>query len=204
VTRIKICGLTRAEDVNLALELGADAVGFIFERTSPRYIGDNEQVVDLARALGPYATCVAVFARLGQGLRIPKYFAAIQAFGASELGEAGWTIDVIRPTPDNDIHQLLQGARKADAILLDAYHPDKLGGTGERVDWNWAADMVQHARRQWDKPVILAGGLTPENVAEAIRTVRPYAVDVSSGIESAPGIKDHIKLRDFIQAARQA
>jgi phosphoribosylanthranilate isomerase len=193
VIRVKICGLTRREDAELATELGADALGFIFEPSSPRFIAVPETLTWL-NELGPYVTRVAVFGPLPEAFSCAG-FQAVQAIGASALTDmAKQRIEVIRLTD----HALPGIETACDAILLDAHQPGIYGGTGRRIDWPLAAEVV----RASPTPVILAGGLTPDNVRDAIEQVRPYAVDVSSGVESSPGIKDHIKLRDFIEAVK--
>lgn len=197
MTRVKICGLARVQDAELAFELGADALGFVFEPSSPRSVVGNRDVLTLPRKFGPYCACVAVF---GPFRILPhEDFRAVQA---SE-GDPAEGVQLIRTVPlraKADFHPALRAGSRADALLIDASVEGMHGGTGQKVDWHLAAEFVNYA----PKPVILAGGLTPENVAEAVRVVRPYAVDVSSGIESSPGVKDPIKVRDFIHAARGA
>jgi len=189
---VKICGLTRQEDAEWALECGADALGFIFQPESKRFVGGTD-AEDIPSRLGPFTVCVAVFGLVPPGVTLPSRFGAIQ--GENAVSAQGVTrIEAIR----------IQGNQKpnlevkADAILLDAYDPNAYGGTGKTIDWNLAAEIVRKSRL----PVILAGGLTPENVGEAIRIVRPYAVDVCSGVEASFGIKDKMKVRDFVQAAK--
>ncbi|MBA3727476.1 MAG: phosphoribosylanthranilate isomerase [Armatimonadetes bacterium] len=188
MTRVKICGVARAEDAEAAAEAGADAVGFVFEPGSPRYVGRS---TDLHLALPPYVVSVAVF-----GPFLPDAgatgFDRIQYLSGSPTGRL---IRAFRlgETPLAEIV-----AHRSSPILIDAFHSEQFGGTGERADWEAVAQIVRSA----SVPVILAGGLTPDNVAEAIRIVRPYAVDVSSGVEASPGVKDHAQIRDFIAAAR--
>ena len=174
----------------MAVELGADAIGFVLECTSPRHL-EASAVNELAKLAGPYCTTVAVYGRTSEP------FPRTSAVQAVEFRSAPvrTCIQVIRLGKDAPID-----AGNADAILLDAYSPDAFGGTGEKVDWERAVEIVRSAK----KPVILAGGLNPSNIAEAIALVRPYGVDVSSGIESAPGKKDPSMMRDFIQAVRAA
>jgi phosphoribosylanthranilate isomerase len=198
MTRVKICGVTRREDANLALDLGADALGFNFVTTSPRYIGD-----DLPRwvsELPPFANKVAVFGRVDRG--IPTgVFDLVQGVEWDVFPlPSPKRLHVLRLRPGQKADDLVNQTINANAILLDAYSDAAYGGTGHRVDWDLAAEIVQRAAR----PVVLAGGLTPDNVADAVRRVRPYAVDVSSGIESGPGIKDPAKLAAFIEAAKAA
>jgi phosphoribosylanthranilate isomerase len=207
VIRIKICGLKRRQDAELAVELGADALGFVFEARSPRYLG--ERVPEWLAELPVWPARVAVFG-------VETDHAGLELFDGVQAVEPAVTARAFRhriavcrlpgpgEVPQDLAQDLLSEARdrsgEADALLLDASAHGSYGGTGKTVDWDLAAKVVGLRL----KPVILAGGLTPDNVAEAIRRVRPYAVDVSSGIESAPGVKDAAKLRDFIQAARNA
>ncbi len=190
--KVKICGITSEDDAEWALECGADALGFIFQPESKRYVGASDAQRIPAR-LEPFTVCVAVFGLVPNGITLPTRFNAIQ--GENTSSAQGVTrIEAIR----------IQGSQKpnldieADALLLDAFDPNAYGGTGKTIDWNLAAEIV----RESPLPVILAGGLTPENVAEAIRIVKPYAVDVCSGVEASYGIKDKLKVRDFIQAAK--
>jgi len=196
--QVKICGLTRYEDARTAIALGADAVGFVHERTSPRYIGDNAP--DWLGLLPPFAIKVAVFGRVDRA-PAKSYFDLVQGVEWDVMPEPfPKRIHVIRLRNGQSAEDLVRQTVNASALLLDAYRDDAYGGTGHRVDWDVAAEIVQRAER----PVILAGGLNPENVAEAIRRVRPYAVDVSSGIEREPGLKDLDKLAAFIDRAKSA
>lgn len=193
MTRVKICGLTRLEDVSLACELGAGALGFILERSSPRYIGDRPDFLKAAaQVAGPYAVPVAVY---GKDPSLTCPFPAAQYIPGGTPPEARIHIHVLRlGDPEPSVQHV------ADATLIDAYHPGGFGGTGMAVDWDAAAEIVRRSSR----PVVLAGGLTPHNVEEAIERVRPYAVDVSSGIESSPGVKDHVKMEAFFLAVSRA
>lgn len=196
--RVKICGLTRPQDAELALEFGADALGFIHEPLSPRFVGEGEY--KWIERLPALTTKVAVFGRVSR--LVPQtVFDLVQA--------AEWEtfpmpfpkrIHTIRLRPGQKADDLINQTVNASVLMLDAYREEAYGGTGHKVDWDVAAEIVQRAER----PVILAGGLTPDNVASAITRVRPYAVDVASGIEASPGIKDIHKLRDFIAAAKSA
>ena len=191
--RVKICGLTSASDAEWALECGADALGFVFQPESKRFVGafDAERVPD---SLGPYALCVAVFGVVPAQLALPTSYAAVQG---ERCGQASGfrRIEAVRI---GGARMTDLGAIDADAVLLDAYDERAYGGTGKTIDWGIAAEIVA----QSELPVILAGGLDPDNVANAIRTVRPYAVDVCSGVEASAGVKDRAKVRDFIQAAK--
>jgi len=196
--KVKICGLTRLEDARAAASFGADALGFVHERTSPRYIGDD--IPEWLGELDPFVPKVAVFGRVD---RVPAqtYFDLVQGVDWDIYPfPAPKRIVVVRLMPGQSAQDITQQMVNASAILLDAFHAGAYGGTGKTVDWGLAAEVVQRSAR----PVILAGGLTPENVQEAIKRVRPFAVDVSSGIESNPGVKNLEKMRTFIELAKSA
>jgi len=203
-TRVKICGVTRIEDAQQAVDLGAAALGFNFYPPSPRYV-EPAAARALVRHLPPFVTPVGVFANETDGARV-----------ISIAREAGATAVQLHGPSFPDLHELLSdftlviavtvregfkvealGNLKPSAYLLDAFDPDRPGGTGKTFDWN----VVREAKRYG--PIILAGGLTPENVGQAIREARPFAVDVASGVESAPGIKDPAKLRTFFAAVAE-
>lgn len=193
MTRVKICGLTRFEDAQCALEAGADALGFVLEPTSPRCLPADSELLARLGEFGPYVTRVAVFGP-PRGVDLSG-FDAVQSLGERVDGKR--SVRVLRVAPGSPLEVDLGDC---DAVLLDAFSPQQYGGTGERIDWGWAAEFVAAS----PKPVVLAGGLNPSNVADAIRTVRPYAVDVASGVEAAPGIKDHKLIRAFIREATGA
>jgi phosphoribosylanthranilate isomerase len=210
VSRVKICGLTRREDAELAIELGADALGFVFEPSSPRYVGDNPDIVRFVGAAAPYTFCVAVYGPVGT---MHPGFQAIQFEQEGEAGRSGTVLPAgiltLRFEPGTPADMAIEAARvhlrnrrtfAIRGILIEANHPEQHGGTGVRLDLDFATTFAAKC----PVPVILAGGLTPDNVAEAIRMVRPYAVDVSSGIEERLGVKSALMMRDFIQAAREA
>jgi phosphoribosylanthranilate isomerase len=163
---------------------------------SPRFITPDD-AASIATKLGPFALTVAVFGQVVAGANVDA-FSAVQGVGAIQV-QGKRRIETLRlneltPPSSEDLSR----AQEADAVLLDAYHPSAYGGTGHRVDWEWAAEFV----RQSGRPVVLAGGLDPDNVVDAIRRVRPYAVDVASGVEASPGRKDRAKVRDFILSVR--
>lgn len=196
MTRVKICGLTRAEDVELAVELGAYAVGFVLEPSSPRCVGLAD-VADLIEAVPLYVARVAVMGPFQPGPHLAS-FDAVQALGVrrSDLEASQRAIAVYRvgggdPFPDQD---------ETDAVLLDAFKEGEYGGTGHKLDFSKAKRAMADAVR----PVIVAGGLDHENVGNAIKELRPFAVDVSSGVEAEPGIKDPDRLRAFFEAVRTA
>ena len=203
MTTIKICGLTREEDAALAVSLGVHALGFVLWPPNPRAIALAD-AARIARAWLPLVTSVAVMvepteAEAAEALRAG--FSALQVHGAAPAWERirALTPRAIRAAslrPDGDGIDVPVAADTT--VLLDAHDPVRVGGSGRVIDWTRAA-AVAAAR-----PVILAGGLTPANVGEAIRVVRPYGVDVASGVEAAPGVKDATKMRAFVDAARSA
>jgi phosphoribosylanthranilate isomerase len=198
MTRVKICGLTNSADTEAAIEAGADALGFNFERTSPRFVGDRE--LPWLSVLPPFPVKIAVFGRVDRP--VPRgLFDIIQGVEWDVFPEPSpKRIHVVRLRPGQKPADVMETVIHASMVLIDAFSPKAFGGTGETVDWGLAAEIVRISKL----PVMLAGGLTPDNVAAAVRAVKPYAVDVSSGVEERPGIKDALKIRDFIQAARSA
>lgn len=200
--RVKICGITRTEDALAAVESGADALGFMFYEDSPRCV-TVKQAAEIIAALPPFATRVGVFVNPTEG----AVRAAIAGCGIDALQFHGeerpefcrrFGLRVIKAFRVRDAESLKPLADfSSEAWLLDSFVAGKHGGTGAVFNWDLAAQAVQRGGR-----VILAGGLTPENAAEAVRRVRPYALDVSSGVESAPGKKDAAKVRAFIAAAK--
>ena len=199
MVKIKICGLTNIDDALAAAALGADALGFVLA-PSPRRI-TPDTVRKITAALPPLVLTVGVFVDLEadeiKDLRDYCRLDAVQLQG-SETEETAAQIGgrVIKALKVGGPGGFNTEAYPTAALLLDTYSPVQAGGTGKTFDWKLAAGPAQ------TRPIILAGGLTPENVAEAITTVGPYAVDVSSGVESAPGRKDHDKIERFIRRAR--
>ncbi len=206
MTRVKVCGITRVDDALLAIELGASALGFNFYPPSPRYV-DPREALGIIRHLPPFVTAVGVFADEQDASRIRAVarqagVSTVQLHGPRVPADASdlQPFSVIRAVavgPNFHPDSLLR--LTAGAFLLDALDPKRPGGTGKTIDWNAA-----RAARETGRTIILAGGLTPENVGAAIRVVQPYAVDVASGVESAPGIKDSGKLRAFLSAVKEA
>lgn len=200
MTRVKICGLTRMEDVEACIEAGADALGFVFEPASPRCIADRQDLVDGLRRLAPFRPrLVAVYGVCRD--TPPNPFGLVQA-ARFEADPPRQRILAVRPEPYLNWMQLedeVERVRPA-GVLVDAYDPAQYGGTGRSVDLGFADEV----RRRLGLPLILAGGLRPETVAEAVRACRPYAVDVSSGVEIEPGVKDHGAVRELVRAAREA
>jgi len=207
-TRVKICGITRLEDAEHAVELGAAALGFNLYPRSPRYI-TPAAVRMIVRELPPFVTAIGVFADETDAERV-ALIAREAGANAVQLHAPGFPLPAPQGGPLDGFSviravSVREGFRpeqlallKASAFLLDTFDPNLLGGTGKTFDWSVAREAKRYG------PVILAGGLTPENVARAIREVRPYAVDVASGVESAPGVKDAAKLRAFFAAVAEA
>jgi phosphoribosylanthranilate isomerase len=202
--RIKICGITRAEDAVAAVDAGADALGFMFCEASPRCV-TPEQAAEILRELPPFVARVGVFVNPSAD----KVRAAIAETGIDTLQFHGeetsafcrqFGLRVIKAFRVRDAESLKPLADfRRETWLLDSFVAGKHGGTGAVFNWDLAAQAVKQGGR-----VILAGGLAPENAADAVRRVRPYALDVSSGVELAPGRKDTAKVRAFIAAAKGA
>jgi phosphoribosylanthranilate isomerase len=207
MTRIKICGITRSEDACLAVELGASALGFNFYSRSPRCLSP-QRACAIGSRLPPFVFAVGVFANEVDAERVATIarsarMMAVQLHGPRFPGEAraleGFPLIRAVPITPEFTPSALETMEDAAAILLDAFDPERVGGSGKIIDWKLASQA-----NTTGKPIILAGGLTPENVGEAVRTVRPYAVDVATGVESSPGIKDAAKLRAFFAAVKDA
>lgn len=199
--RVKICGITRREDAVAAVEAGADALGFNFWPGSKRRIGPATAAA-IVSGLPPSVLAVGVFVDAPRD-EIEETLARVQ-LGAVQLhGDetpadcAGYRVPVIKALRARPDVAAVASGYGTDFILLDAEVSGSYGGTGETFPWERAA-RVDAAR------LFLAGGLTPENVADAVRRVRPYAVDVAGGVESAPGRKDPEKVREFIRNAKNA
>ena len=204
MTRVKICGITTRDDAEVAVEAGADALGFNFYRESPRYIRPDAAARIIA-GLPPFVLPVGVFVNKSpqaiERLAREIGFRAVQLHG----DESPTTIALLAPLPVIKAFQVgpdFRAARlrrfAADAFLLDGFRDERRGGTGRAFDWSVARRAGRYG------PVIVAGGLTPENVERAIAEARPYAVDVASGVERAPGKKNHHAVRAFIAAVRRA
>jgi phosphoribosylanthranilate isomerase len=204
VTRIKICGITDENDAETCLACGADAIGFVFAE-SPRRVS-VERAREIIRGCGPFVTAVGVFVNSA----VDEVRRTLDATGCALAqlhgDESAEFVEALSPSRvikairvGSDAGHACERYRKARAILLDTYVRGQAGGTGQRFDPSVAAALV------WDGwRVIVAGGLTPENVGEVVRTVRPYGVDVSSGVESSPGHKDSKKVTEFLAAVRAA
>ncbi|MDQ7051854.1 MAG: phosphoribosylanthranilate isomerase [candidate division KSB1 bacterium] len=205
MVRVKICGITRLEDARRAVDLGADAVGFIFYRKSPRFV-EPGHAAEISAQLPPGVCRVGVFVDTPpEAIRriareVPLH--AIQFHGPYLPEAAGALSDfkrigVVRVRNDILPEQWQPYRRHIDAMLLDTYRRDAYGGTGQPFAWQHAKQLPEDLR------LILAGGLGPDNILQAINDVRPYAVDVNSGVESAPGVKDANKLHELFQQLRK-
>jgi phosphoribosylanthranilate isomerase len=200
--RVKICGITRLQDLHAACEAGADALGFVFYEKSPRHVS-LEAAAELVRALPPFVQSVGLFVNAK-----PSFIeTALKAVALDLLQFHGDEtpadcarhgrpyIKAVRVNRDTDLLKCAADFAAARGLLLDAWVPGVPGGTGERFDWSLIPANLP-------KAVILSGGLTPDNVAEAVQRVRPWAVDVSSGVEQAKGIKDAHQIAQFIAKAK--
>lgn len=206
--RVKICGITQAVDAGVAVAAGADALGFVFVPGTKRAV-TAEAVRLITRGLPPFVARVGLFVNapadeIARTIDVAG-LDTIQLHGEESPGLARDFMDRVRVlkafrVQDAASLEAVTPYRDAcHAVLLDAYHPSAHGGTGESFDWSLARVI-----RGWDHPVIIAGGLRPENVAEAVSAFAPFAVDVSSGVEASPGRKDPAKVRAFLLNARQA
>jgi phosphoribosylanthranilate isomerase len=204
MTRVKICGITRIEDGLACARLGVDAIGLVFYAKSPRHVA-VERAAEIVRALPPFVTVVGLFVDPSR----EEVEAALKTLHLDLLQFHGgeppafcasfgvpW-LKAVRVRPGVDLVQYATGYGEAKGLLLDAFVPGTAGGTGQSFDWGLIP-------RELPLPVILSGGLDPANVAEAVRRVRPWAVDVSSGVEAAKGIKDAAKIAAFMQGVRSA
>ncbi|WP_324778973.1 phosphoribosylanthranilate isomerase [Thiobacillus sedimenti] len=200
--RVKICGITRTEDLHAACAAGADALGFVFYDKSPRHVSAAAAAA-LLREMPPFVQSVGLFVDAD-----PAFVEAVLQVAPLDLLQFHGDetpadcarhgrpyLKAIRVNPDTDLLKCAADFEAARGLLLDAFVPGVPGGTGERFDWSLIP-------RELPLPVILSGGLDPGNVAEAVRTVRPWAVDVSSGVEASKGIKDALKVAQFIARAK--
>lgn len=203
-TRVKFCGITRAADADVAVQLGADAIGLVLASGSPRFISLGQAAM-IRRRLAPFVQAVTLF-RNASAAEVRRAVAAVQPdllqFHGDENPEfcASFGVPYLRAVPmkgTTDVGAWERRYATAAGLLLDAHAPGEQGGQGRIFDWS-AVPAALAGR------LVLAGGLTPDNVGVAVRRVRPYAVDVSSGIESAPGVKDPDRMRRFLEAVRFA
>lgn len=197
-TRIKFCGITRESDALEAVALGADALGFVLHPPSPRYIAPAAAKA-IVRSLPPFVSAVGLFVNRPlaevHGVMAEVPFDLAQFHGeetpeyCSEYGRP--YLKAVRLETGHTLEAAARNYADARALLLDAWHPQLAGGTGQTFDWS----LIPRVR---SKPIVLAGGLDPANVGRALRLVRPYAVDVSGGIERAKGVKDYDKMKAFV------
>src|SRR6185437_384966 len=200
--KVKICGITNAPDALAATEAGADALGFMFYERSPRHVS-IQRAAEIIRELPPLSIKVGVFVDAEEdtvmraigdcGLNMLQFHGEESPEYCTQFGLMSIKAFRIR---DVELLKALQ-LYPTEAWLLDAFVAEKLGGTGEKFNWDLAIEAKKSG-----KLIFLAGGLTPENVADAVRKVQPFGVDVSSGVEAQPGKKDHGKVRAFIKAAK--
>lgn len=202
-TRVKICGFTRVEDAVCAARLGVDAIGLVFYPPSPRNV-DIDQAIKIVNALPVFVSVVALFVDERE-TRIREILERVSIdclqFHGDESAEACRQygkpyMKALRVQKGVDISDLALHYHDAAGLLLDAYHPGAKGGTGSRFDWELIPDRCA-------LPIVLAGGLDADNAREAVQTVRPYALDVSSGVEAEKGVKDALKMAAFIREVNE-
>jgi phosphoribosylanthranilate isomerase len=203
-TRIKVCGITRPEDALSAISYGADAIGLVFYAPSPRAV-TVEQAASIVAVVPPFVSVVALFVN-ETALRINEVLSSLSIdvlqFHGDESGEFCRQFDrpyikAVRVQADLDLDTICRAHATARGVLLDAWQDGVPGGTGKTFDWRLAA-------LQLPLPVVLAGGLSAGNVSEAIAALQPSAVDVSGGVELRPGVKDWVKIKQFISAVETA
>ena len=199
-TRAKICGITRLEDALAAVEHGADAIGLVFYKPSPRYVS-IEQAAAISAALPPFVSVVALFVDPTQA-EVNAVLSQVRIDVLQFHGEESEPecvqyslpyLKAIRVKTDTNLIQYAQTYSTAKALLLDTYSEHAVGGTGQVFDWSLIPNNLP-------VPIILAGGLTPDNVSDAAKQVQLYAVDVSGGVEASKGIKDSVKIAAFMAA----
>lgn len=205
MVKIKICGITNPEDAAWAVSAGADALGFVLYRKSPRYV-EPAVVRNIVASLPPFILPIGVFVNEEAavvrhlvddcGLAMAQLHGDETAAYCHTLGRPALKALRLRDRGTFLALAEFQEDARVRGFLIDAFSEQAYGGTGQTVDWTLAAEAARSA------PIILAGGLTPENVFSAIQQVRPYGVDVSSGVEARPGKKDPAKVKAFIEAAR--
>jgi phosphoribosylanthranilate isomerase len=202
-TRVKICGFTDVENAVFAAKAGVDAIGLVFYQPSPRNV-EIETAIKIVNALPAFISVVALFVNEQESIIknvLEKVSVDCLQFHGDEDPEACEIygkryIKAVRMRQDTNVSELARRYSNSDGLLLDAYHPSVKGGTGGRFDW----DLVP---RQCDLPIILAGGLDTMNINMAVQKTSPYAVDVSSGVESGKGVKDKNKIAAFMSAVQQ-
>jgi phosphoribosylanthranilate isomerase len=202
VVRVKICGITRQQDADAAVEAGVNALGFIFTRTSPRYVSEDT-AREIIRSLPSSVIPVGVFVNE----RRKEIERMVESTGIRTLQMHG---DESPDDVDGYVLPVWKGLRvgygfdvsvlsrySSSAFVLDAFSNDQYGGTGKTIDWNIAVQAKKFGN------IILSGGMTPENIKQAVETVAPYAVDINSGVEVSPGIKDNDRINQLFAALRQ-
>ena len=202
--RIKICGITSVEDAQLAFSAGADAIGLVFYAQSPRAVSIDQAHI-IANSVGPFVTVVGLFVDAEEAFindvlaRVSLHVLQFHGNESREFCEGFQRpyMKAIRMRPELNLSDAISTYASASAILLDAYRPGVPGGTGEVFDWS-------RIPKDTLRPIVLAGGLTPENVALAITSTQVYGVDVSGGVESAPGKKAAHKITTFVRNAKNA
>ena len=199
---VKICGITRLKDAEAAVACGANALGFVFWPTSPRFL-DPYRARDIVSTLPPFVTAVGVFVNQAtdyvNGVATLAGLGAVQLHGDETVANAsGITRPVLKAIAiaESSDEEIERWPRHVTP-LLDVHDPLRRGGTGRTVDWTRAAAIARRRR------IVLAGGLTPDNVADAIARVGPFGIDVSSGVETSPGVKDHDRLRALFESVKK-
>jgi len=203
-TRTKICGITRLEDAKASILAGCDALGFVFYKESPRYIALDAFKV-IVKELPPFVTKTGLFVNADPAEieeAIQSGFVNVLQFHGDETPDFCRQfnfpyIKAVAVSSSVDLIQYAKDFHDAEALLLDAYHEHLKGGTGQTFDWNLIPQSLS-------KPIVLAGGLHVDNVKEAIKKVKPYAVDVSGGVEESKGIKNSLKIQAFIKETQDA
>lgn len=202
LVRVKICGITSVEDAQHAVAAGADAIGLVFYEKSPRHVA-QEQAAQIARAVGPFVTVVGLFVNASAD-EITSVLEGVDLHVLQFHGDENEAfclqfrrpyMKALRMKPELDVLQAMSAYPSASAILLDAYRAGVPGGTGETFDWS-------RVPRETEIPVVLAGGLTPENIEQAVAAVSVYGVDVSGGVEASKGRKNSQKVSTFIDRAK--
>jgi phosphoribosylanthranilate isomerase len=208
--RVKICGITSVDDALIAAEAGADAIGLVFYEPSPRAVS-VDTAITIARSVGPFVSVVGLFVN-AQADEISNILSRVSLHVLQFHGNESLTfceqfqrpyIKAVRMKPEIDIDQAISAYPSALGVLLDAYQKGVPGGTGETFDWGRIPSVAARLAADYP-PIVLAGGLTPSNVIQAVQQTSPYAVDVSGGVEQALGKKDQQKVIDFIKNAKAA
>lgn len=197
-TRVKICGFTQVADAKVASNLGVDAIGLVFYPPSPRNV-EIDQALEISKAASPFVTIVALFVDPERRFvdevirRVPIDLIQFHGDEPAEFCDSFSVpyIKAIRMHDEVDLNEIEQQYSSAKGVLLDAWHPSEKGGTGEQFDW-------KRIPAEFTLPIILAGGITPDNVGIAIEASHPFAVDLSSGVEQSKGLKDHAKMAKLL------